>query len=134
MFFVRMIRLIPLVAIILFIGLIIYLVAQAKYSPNRAKQIVIKVFFWINIVLLAFFCLSCIYAILDKNEAVLDLFASFAAVPALGLIITLICRAVFLKHHPEYKNGAVKTSHNVSFKEFWKQKAIDFIKNKMGRR
>ena len=134
MFFVRMIRLVPLVAVILFIGLIIYLVAQAKYSPNRAKQIVIKVFFLINIVLLAFFCLCCLYAILDKNMAVLDLFASFAAVPGLGLIITLICRAVFLKHHPEFKDGAVKTTNNESFKEFWFKRIRKFIVNKMGRK
>ena len=43
MFFVRMIRLVPLVVILLVVGLVIYLVAQAKYSPNRAKSIVIKV-------------------------------------------------------------------------------------------
>lgn len=55
MFFVRMIRLVPLVVILLVAGLIIYLVAQAKYSPNRAKAIVIKVFFWVCIVLTAFF-------------------------------------------------------------------------------
>lgn len=128
MFFVRMIRLVPLVAILLFVGLIIYLVAQAKYSPNRAKQIVIKVFFWICIVLTAFFLLACLYAILDKNIAVLELFASFAAVPAFGLLIDLLCGFIFYKNHPEFKDKASKTNHNESFKDFWTKRIKKAIK------
>ena len=138
MFFVRMIRLVPLVAILLLVGLIIYLVAQAKYSPNRAKQIVIKVFFWICVVLSSFFILACLYALADKNIAVLELFASFAAVPLTGLLITLICRAVFYKNHPEFKGKATKTSNNETFSQFWKKRlkkaAKNFINNKIGRK
>lgn len=137
MFFVRMIRLVPLVAILLFVGLIIYLIAQAKYSPYRAKQIVLKVFFWICIVLTAFFVLCCIYSILDKNIAVLELFASFAAVPAFGLLIVLLCRAIFYRHHPEFKDKANKTNHNESFTQFWKKRIRkfiqDFISKKIGK-
>lgn len=137
MFFVRMIRLIPLVVILLFIGLIIYLISQAKYSPNRAKLIVIKVFTWICLVLTGFFILCCLYAILDKNIAVLELFASFAAVPLFGLLITFICRIIFFKHHPEFKDKAYKTNHNETYTSFWKKRIIkiikDLIKNKFNK-
>lgn len=135
MFFVRMIRLVPLVAILLVAGLIIYLVAQAKYSPNRAKAIVLKVFFWVCIVLTAFFLFWCLYSVLDGNIPALELFLSFATVPAVGLLIVLICRAVFYKHHPKYKHEAKKTSQNESFVEFWKKRIrkflTDFLSGKM---
>lgn len=133
MFFVRMIRLVPMVAILLFVGLVIYLIAQAKYSPNKAKSIIIKFFIWICGILTLFFLLACLYAILDKNIPVLELFASFAAVPAFGLLITLICRAIFLHHYPEFKDKALKTNRNESFTEFWKKrlkKALKDIINK----
>lgn len=118
MFFVRMIRLVPLVVILLVVGLIIYLVAQAKYSPNRAKAIVIKVSIVVNIILTAFFLLWCLYALIEQNIPVLELFLSFATVPAVGLLITLICRAIFHKNHPKFKHEAKKTSSNESFVEF----------------
>lgn len=127
MFFVRMIRLIPMVVILLVIGLIIYIVAQIKYSPNKAKAIVLKVFFWICIVLTAFFLLCCLYCILDGNVPALELFASFAAVPAFGLLIVLLCKAIFHKNHPNYKYEAAHTSANESFVEFWKKRIIKFI-------
>lgn len=127
MFFVRMIRLVPLVVIILVVGLVIYLVAQAKYSPNRAKAIVLKVFFWICVVLTAFFLFWCLYSLIEGNIPVLELFLSFATVPAVGLLITLICRAIFYKNHPKFKHEAKKTNHNESFVEFWKKRIIKFI-------
>ena len=113
-----MIRLVPLVAVLLLVGLIIYLVAQARYSPNKAKSIVLKVFFWICSVLTAFFLFCSLYSVLDGNIAVLELFLSFAAVPFIGLIIVLICRAIFNKNHPNYKLEASKTNANETFTEF----------------
>lgn len=137
MFFVRMIRLVPLVAVLLFVGLVVYLVAQARYSPNRAKSIVIKVFIVITSILTAFFLLCCLYAILDGNVAVLELFLSFATVPAVGLLITLFCRWRFYKNHPKFKLEAKKTNRNESFVEFWKKRikkfVADYFKNKMGK-
>lgn len=127
MFFVRMIRLVPLVVILLVVGLIIYLVAQAKYSPNRAKAIVIKVSIWVCSILTAFFLLWCLYAALDGNIPALELFLSFATVPAVGLLITFICRTVFFKHHPKYKHQAKKTNRNESFVEFWKKRIVKFL-------
>lgn len=128
MFFVRMIRLVPLVAILLFVGFVIYLVAQAKYSPNKAKSIVLKVFLWICIVLIMFFLLCCIYSLLDNNISVFELFLSFAAVPAFGLVIVLICTYVFYKHHPNYKLEAKKTNQTESFKDFWKKRISKFLR------
>lgn len=118
MFFVRMIRLVPLVAILLLVGFVIYVVAQIKYSPNKAKSIVLKIFFWVCIVLSAAFILMALYAILDNNQAALELFLSFAAVPLFGLMIVLICGAIFYKNHPNYKLQAKKTDRNESFVDF----------------
>ena len=129
MFFVRMIRLVPLVLILLVIGVIIYLVAQAKYNPPRAKQIVIKVFFWINLILLIFFTLLCLYAFFENNKSVFELFLSFAFVPLLGLLITITCYVIFIRRYPNYKYAPAKTSANLSFKDFWKEKIIKFLKN-----
>ena len=45
-----------------------------------------------------------LYALLERNEAVLDLSASFLATTVIGLAVTRICNAVFLKHHPDYRH------------------------------
>ena len=130
MFFVRMIRLVPLVVILLLLGFIIYIIAQIKYSPNKAKAIVIKLFIWICSILTIFFLLCCLYAVLDANNIpALELFLSFATVPAVGLLITLLCKLIFNKNHPDFKLEAAKTNKNLSFKEFWKEKIIKVINN-----
>lgn len=64
---------------------------------------------------------------LDGNVPALELFLSFATVPAVGLLITLICRAVFYKHHPKFKHEAKKTNRNETFVEFWKKRITKFI-------
>lgn len=129
MFFVRMIRLVPLVVVLLIVGFVIYLIAQVKYSPNKAKSIVLKVFFWICIALTAFFLLWCLYSLIDNNSAAFDLFLSFATVPAFGLLIVLFCGFLFYKHHPNYKLEAKKTNYNESFKEFWIKRIKKFVKD-----
>ncbi|MGI6045395.1 MAG: guanylate cyclase [Eggerthellaceae bacterium] len=107
--FARLSRLIPFLLIIGFIALIIYLVVMFRYSSTRAKEILIKIFTWLNIVLSAFFVLASLYALLDNNMVVLELNLSFLVVFLLALLITRICRRVFLKHHPNYRTKPLKT-------------------------
>lgn len=96
----RLSRIVPLLLVLAVVALIVYLVAQYKYSPNRAKEILIKGFTWLTGILSGFFAFVCGYALLERNEPVLDLALSFLATALIGLIITRICRAVFVRHHP----------------------------------
>lgn len=131
----RLVILIPLIGLLLLIGLIVYLVAQAKYSPNRAKAFIIKVSIIINLILMGFFLFWAIYSLIDRNIVTLEFALTLAAIPALALIITFICRAIFHKHHPKFKHQAKKTNRNESFTEFWKRRIkkviTDYISGKM---
>lgn len=109
-FFARLSRVVPFVIALAIIAIILYFVLQFKYSPPRAKSILARVFTWLTGIPSVFFALACLYAILDGNLAVLELFATFLAVCLIGLIITRICNAVLVRHHPEYKKKAQKTT------------------------
>ena len=53
--------------------------------------------------LTGFFAAATIYAILDGNAFVAELFLIFAVFMAILLGITLLCRRAFLKKHPNFK-------------------------------
>ena len=117
----RLSRSIPLVIALAVIAVIAYFVLQFKYSPPRAKSILARVFTWLTGVLSAFFALACAYAAFDGNIAVLELFATFLGATLICLVITRICHAVLVKHHPEYKKTAQKTTGTERFP--WLRKA-----------
>ena len=96
----RLSRIIPLLLILAIVAGIVYLVATFKYSPSRAKEILIKMFTWLTSVLSVFFLLVTLYALFESNGAVIELGASFLATTLIGLAITRVCNAVFLKHPP----------------------------------
>lgn len=108
--FVRLTRALPLLAILAVVAVVVYLVVSWRRSPARAKEILIKAFTAINGVLSAFFALASIYALVDRNLDVFDLFFTFFLTAAIALGITLICRAVFLKHNPAYRFKPVKAT------------------------
>ena len=111
----RLSRIVPLLILLAVVAGIVYLVATYRYSPSRAKEILIKMFTCITGVLSAFFLLVTLYALLERNEAVLDLSASFLATTVIGLAVTRICNAVFLKHHPDYRHKPIKTTREARF-------------------
>lgn len=106
----RLSRIVPLLLVLAVVAAIIYLVATYLYSPNRAKEILIKAFTWLTGLLSGFFALACAYALLERNEPVLDLAVSFLITALIGLGITRICRAVFVRHHPHWKDKPMKTT------------------------
>ncbi len=106
----RLSRSIPLVIALIILALVIYYVVSYRRSPTRAKEVLIKVFTVICSAITIFFAHVSLYAVVDANTPVLELAASFAAVGLVGLIITLICRAVFKKNHPHYRFKAAKTT------------------------
>lgn len=110
MIFVRIFRSLPLVIVLVALAVAVYFIVVYRSSPNRAKEILIRLFTWIGIGLTAFFALACLYAFLEHNDTAFDFALGFLVVALLTLIITRICRAVFLKHNPKYKDKATKTT------------------------
>lgn len=123
----RLSRSIPLVIALIVLALVIYYVVSYRRSPTRAKEVLIQVFTVVCSAIAAFFALVSLYAIADGNVPVLELAASFAIVGAVGLLVTLVCRQVFKRHHPHYRRKATdkataQGSPNVPTKStvFWK--------------
>lgn len=111
----RLSRIIPLLLILAIVAGIVYLVATFKYSPSRAKEILIKMFTWLTSVLSVFFLLVTLYALFESNGAVIELGVSFLATTLIGLAITRVCNAVFLKHHPDYRHKPMKATKELRF-------------------
>ena len=99
---IRLYRILPLLIVLAVVAVAVYLIMSFRYSSERAKATLIKVFFWLNAVLSVAFLLITAYALLERNAAVSELFGSCLAVTVIGLVVTLICRAVFRKNHPRY--------------------------------
>ena len=106
----RLSRIIPLLVILAVVAAVIYLVAAWRYSPNRAKVILIRAFTVITGVISGFFVLATAYAAFEQNWTAVEIAASFLAVGLIGLAITLICRWAYLRHHPNYQQEAVPTT------------------------
>ena len=104
----RLTRIIPLLLLLAFVAGVVYVVAAWRYSPARAKEILIKAFTVLNVALAAFFGLASLYALSESNGDVLDLTLSFMVTVLVALGITRICRAVFLKHNPSYRMKPMK--------------------------
>ena len=104
----RLTRIIPLLLLLAFVAGVVYVVAAWRYSPARAKEILIKAFTVLNVALAAFFGLASLYALSERNGDVLDLTLSFMVTALVALGITRICRAVFLKNNPSYRMKPMK--------------------------
>lgn len=100
---IRLVRALPLIVFLVLVAVLVYVLVATTRSATRAKEVLIKVFLWLNLVLSVFFALACLYALLEQNQDVLDLFVAFLVVSVVALGITLVCRAVFLKNHPTYR-------------------------------
>lgn len=107
---IRLYRILPFIIVLAVLAVALYLIMSFRYSSAKAKGIMIKVFFWIFTVLSVAFLIVTAYALLEQNEAVTEFFGSCLAVTLIGLAITLICRAVFKKHHPFYGEKVVEAT------------------------
>ena len=101
--FARLYRMLPLLVILAVLAVIIYAFVSWRYTTNRAKEVVIKVFLVINGGLSIFFILASLYALLEDNGFVVEFFLTCAAMMLILLGITFYCRHRFLKHNPNYK-------------------------------
>lgn len=109
-------RSIPLVILLVVLAVVIYFFIAWRRSPLRAKEILIKVFTVLCSAIAIFFALVSIYAVVDNNTPVLELAASCAVVGVVGLIITLICRHFFRKHHPHYSRETTTKARPITNK------------------
>ena len=99
---IRLYRIIPLLILMAVVAAIVYVIMSFRYSSDRAKDALIRVFTWLTIVLSAFFAIATLYAIFEDNTTVIELAGSFLATTLVGLGITRICNHVFRKNHPHY--------------------------------
>ena len=99
---VRLVRALPLVVMLAVLAVLVYCLVASFRSPDRAKEVLIKLFVALNGVLTAFFCLTSAYAVFEANEPVLELASAFAAVTVLAFAIAMACRWLFLRRRPGY--------------------------------
>ena len=106
----RLTRLLPIIIGIVLAALALYVFVSIRYTPVKAKEVLIKVFTVFFGVTTIFFILATIYAALDSTrpEAV-ELMLTFLLPFAFGLALTLVFRAIFLHNHPAYKLRPVRT-------------------------
>lgn len=108
MIVIRLYRVLPLAIALAVVALVAYLVISYLRSPLRAKEILLAVFWRVSIVGIAACALVTAYALLDGNAVFAELSGSCMLIFAAAFAIVLACRAVFLKHHPEYRQKAEK--------------------------
>ena len=93
-------RSMPLVIVL---AVVAYLVVASFRSPDRAKQMLIRVFTVLTAFLTVFFCTATAYAWLESNLYVMELTGACAAVSAVAFGITRLCRRLYVRTHPESK-------------------------------
>ena len=122
---IRLYRILPLLVLMAVVAAVVYLIMSFRYSSERAKMALIKVFTWLCIVLSVFFGLATVYALFEQNQPVIELAGSCLAVTLIGLAITRICNYVFKKNHPLYGeevaqatiiNGSITSRFAAAFK------------------
>ena len=107
---IRLYRILPLLLVLAAIAVIVYFVMSWRTSPTRAKEVLIRVFTWVTIVVSVFFGIVTLYAVFEQNVPVIELAGSCLAVGLIGLLITRICNHVFRKHHPNFRVVAGKAT------------------------
>ena len=88
---IRLYRILPLLLVLAAIAVIVYFVLSWRSSSTRAKEVLIRVFTWITIVISVFLGIVTLYAVFEQNVPVIELAGSCLAV---GLIVWLAGRKV----------------------------------------
>ena len=99
---IRLYRILPLLAVMALVAVVVYLIMSFRYSSEKAKAVLIKVFTWMCAILSVAFGIITLYAAFEQNQPVIELAGSCLAVTLIGLVVTRICNYVFKKNHPRY--------------------------------
>ena len=100
--FARLSRIVPLLVLLAVVAGVVYVVMSFRYSSDRAKLALIKLFTWLMAGLSVLFLVVTLYALLEGNVAVTELFASFLGTTLVGLVVTRVCFRVFKKNRPNF--------------------------------
>ena len=101
---IRLIQSLPLVIALVVLAVVVYVVVSWAQSPQRAKEVLIKLFLVLSGVLSIGSALATLYGVLEHNENATWFFAAFLIVGLVALLITLICRWRFRTNHPHYRS------------------------------
>jgi len=107
---IRLYRILPLILVLAIVAVVVYFILSWSKSPNKAKEILIRVFTWITIGISIFFGIVTLYAVFEQNTPVIELAGSCLGVGLVGLLITRICNHVFRKNHPNFRVVAGKAT------------------------
>lgn len=99
----RLYRMVPLIVLLVLLGVAVFVFVATRHNSERAKEAVLKLFWWVCAVLTGLALLGALYAWFDGSELVFDLFLTSAALTGIGWLVDLICGAIFRKHHPKYR-------------------------------
>lgn len=99
---IRLYRILPLLAVMALVAVVVYLIMSFRYSSEKAKAVLIKVFTWMCAVLSVAFGIITLYAVFEQNQPVIELAGSCLAVTLIGLVVTRLCDYIFKKNHPRY--------------------------------
>ena len=99
---IRLYRILPLLVVMAVVAVVVYLIMSFRYSSDKAKAVLIRVFTWFCAVLSVVFAVITLYAVFEQNQPVIELAGSCLVVTLIGLVITRICNRVFRKNHPHY--------------------------------
>ena len=99
---IRLYRILPLLVVMAVVAVVVYLIMSFRYSSDKAKATLIKVFTWMCAILSVFFAIATVYALFEQNTPVFEVVGSCLAVTVIGLVVTRICNWVFRKNHPYY--------------------------------
>lgn len=95
-------RMMPLEIVIGVVAVVAYLALSNKKGTSVAKEVLIKIVLFINVVLFTAFLLVTLYSILDHHAAMIELSGSCAGICGLSALIALVCKKAFLKNRPNY--------------------------------
>ena len=95
-------RMMPIEIVIGIIAVVAYLILADRKGTSVAKEVLIKVVLFLNVVLFVLFCLITLYSILDHHMAMVELSGSCAAICGITALIAFIAKKVFLKNRPSY--------------------------------
>ena len=128
----RFTRILPLLVVMALVAAVIYVAVSWRSSPNRAKELLIRIFFGINGLICVFFGLAALYAFFESNSVAVELALSFFAMGAIGLVVTAICRAIFRQNHPHYRFMPVEAE--VINPPIWQRIAAEVLRRLLHRR
>ena len=120
MFFIRLYRLIPMLAVLLVTAIVIYFVTSLRSTKPQAKSNVLRFFTWAFASMTVAFALVTLYAWAEHNINVTELIGSFAIACLIFLIITRICYRVFISHYPNYAWKPMRSRVIPWFEKAWK--------------